>query len=113
MSNAENYEELADRLTGETPVVGKGEALRGEAAAAAGQQLLAEALDLDHLPEEEVTKLFNNEEFIRWVCDPKSQLPEELSEFLTDQSPSTLFYGAGGSGKIALQSNSSEDTTGK
>lgn len=111
MCDAENYEELADRLTGENPVEGRGEALRGEAAAASGQQLIATALGLEDLPKEEVAKLFNNSEFVKWVCYPDSQLPEEIWEFLNDQSPSTLLYGAGGSGKTVIRAKSSQDTS--
>jgi hypothetical protein len=109
MSDTENYEELAERLTGEAPVKGKGEALRGEEAAASGQQLLTTALGLEHLPKEDVTKLFNNSEFVKWVCYPDSQLPEELRELLSDQ-PSTLLYGGGGSGKTVAPAISSQDT---
>lgn len=111
MCDAENYEELAERLTGENSVRGKGKALRGEAAAASGQQLLAAALGLEHLPKDDVSKLFNNSEFVKWVCYPESQLPEEIWEFLIDQSPSTLLYGADGSGKTIIRANSSQDTT--
>jgi hypothetical protein len=44
MSNTENYDELADRLTGEAPVTGIGKALYGEEAAAYGRRMIANAI---------------------------------------------------------------------
>lgn len=72
----ENYDELVDRLTGDKPVQGVGQALHGAEAAAYGRKMLKDALG-----------------------------PEKYAELLArlEDTPPTLHYGA--TDKVALSSD--------
>lgn len=95
MSNTENYDELADRLTGETPVKGKGKALYGDEAAAYGRRMIANAMtpeQLAYMPRHLSESL-------------KGHMTEEqleTLELLSDAAPSTLLFGGALSGKVLI-----------
>lgn len=100
MSHAENYDELADRLTGEAPVKGKGKALYGDEAAAYGSRMIANAIT----PEQFAELPRHLSELPRHLSESlKGHMTEEqleMLELLRDAPPSTLLFGGALSGKI-------------
>lgn len=81
MTTSENYDELSDRLTGEHPAIGKGKSLWGEEAATSGRNMIATALGIEDLPKEDLDKLFNNSEFIKWIYDADSMRIDRGNNF--------------------------------
>lgn len=91
MSHAENYDELADRLTGEAPVKGKGKALYGDEAAAYGRRMVANAITPNQFAQ-----------LSKDLGEPmKEDMLEEMQE-LVSKAPSTLLFGGASSGKIII-----------
>jgi hypothetical protein len=98
MNHAENYDELADRLTGEAPVEGKGKALHGDEAAAHGRRMIANAI--------------TPEQFAQLPKDLAESLNEHMFEEmreLVNKTPSTLQFGGALSGKVLIPDTTQQD----
>lgn len=92
MSHTENYDELADRLTSEAPVKGKGKALYGADAAEHGRRMIANAITPEQFAE-----------LPKYLADPlKDYMTEEMWELWSDNTPSTLQFGGASSGKVII-----------
>lgn len=98
MNHAENYDVLADRLTGEAPVEGKGKALHGDEAAAHGRRMIANAI--------------TPEQFAQLPKDLAESLNEHMFEEmreLINNAPPTLQFGGALSGKVLIPDTTQQD----